>query len=64
VWRIAANWICGIEEHPEIVLTEDQKKAMDDAQTSLKEVPFQRRLCNINALILMTVTALYIGFFA
>lgn len=64
-WRIGVNWICGIEEHPEIPeLTEEEKEALEKQQTSLDETPRNRILCNVNAVILLTIAVFFWTFFA
>jgi hypothetical protein len=61
---VAFNWICGIEKHPEIELTDEQKAELMAHQTSLKEVPWHKTLCNCNAIALMTLAIIFWGFFA
>jgi len=63
-WRKGVNWICGIEKHPEMILTAEEKKAQERKQTSLEEVPIYRKLCNINAIMLMSFALFLWGFFA
>ena len=58
------NWICGIEQHPELQLTDEEKAEIAKHQTSLEEVPLYRILCNGNAVVLMTLAILFWGFFA
>jgi len=63
-WRIAANWICGIEKHPELELTDEEKVEIVKIQTSLEEVPLHKKLCDINAIALMTFAVFFWAFFA
>jgi hypothetical protein len=64
-WRIAVNWLCGIEEQPQKPqLTEEELKALEKLQTSLDEVPYKRLLCDINAVMLITIAAFVWAFFA
>lgn len=64
-WRKGVNWICGIEEHPEIPeLTEEEKEELEKKQTSLDELPRNRMICNINAVILLTIAVFFWTFFA
>ena len=57
-WRMAINWVCGIEKKLEP--TAEQKAAM----TSLDEQPLHRTLCNVNALALTAVAIFFWAFFA
>ena len=62
-WKVSMRWVCGIEKHPELELTEEQKNEMNEKATSLYEATFWRRIVNINAIVLMVLTAFYWGFF-
>ena len=62
-YKTAMQWICGIEKHEEHVLTPEEEEAIKRKQTSLEEDPFHKKLCNVNAIVLMTVTVFFWGFF-
>ena len=64
IWRTATNWICGIEKHPELELTDEEKAEIVKIQTSLEEVPLHKKLCDINAIALMTFAVFFWTFFA
>jgi hypothetical protein len=61
---VALSWICGIEKHPELELTDEEKAELMKNQTSLDEVPLHKKLCNGNALALMTFAIVFWVFFA
>jgi len=61
---VACQWICGIEKHPEIEMTTEEKHALEQKQTSLEEIGYQRKICNVMAVILMTIAVFLWGFFA
>ncbi|ELT94684.1 hypothetical protein CAPTEDRAFT_167766 [Capitella teleta] len=64
VWRTALNWCCGIEKQPE--LTDDQKKELAQQtidSMSLYEDPRWYWMCNVAAVILMTVGVFLWAFF-
>ena len=64
-YRTAFNWVCGIEKHEELEeLTPDEIAEMKAQQISLAEEKFWRKFCNIQAVILLTVTTFYWGFFS
>ena len=63
-WRKSVNWLCGIEKQAEPPkLTDAEMKALEKKQNSLYEAPTWRRVCNINAIIVMTVAIFFWGFF-
>ena len=62
-WRNAINWICGIEKHEEPVLSEEEKRIIEEKQTSLYEVPKWKKICDANAIMLMFVAIFLWAFF-
>ncbi|XP_013386747.1 sodium/glucose cotransporter 4 isoform X2 [Lingula anatina] len=63
-WKRALQWLCGIESHPEIQLTEEEKKAAEQKHMSLAEDHRWKLFCNFNAVLLMSVAMFLWGFFA
>ena len=62
-YKVCCQWVCGIEKQEEHVLTPEEIEAIEKKQTSLDEKPLYKKLCNINAIVLMTVTVFFWGFF-
>ncbi|XP_075997650.1 sodium/glucose cotransporter 4 [Genypterus blacodes] len=60
-WRKAALWLCGLTSS-----SSGSRPAMaDDTELiSLEEMPIWRRVCNINALLLLAVNVFLWGYFA
>ena len=63
-YKTAMQWVCGIEKHPELLLTPEEEAELKKKQISLHEEPFYKKLCNIQAIMLLTLTTFYWGFFA
>ena len=64
-YRTACNWVCGIEKHEELEhLTAEEMEEIKAKQISLHEQKFWRKFCNVQAVILLTVTTFYWGFFS
>jgi SSS family transporter len=64
-YKKACQWICGIEKmSQENPMTDEEKKAIEEKQTSIHESKFGRWVLNINAIFLMTLAAFVWGFFA
>ena len=57
-------WACGVEKHPELLLSPEEEAELKKKQISLEEVPFYKKMCNIQAVLLLTLTTFYWGFFA
>ena len=47
-----------------VEMTDEEKKELEKKQTSLDEVPLYWRICNVNAIVLMSVALFVWGFFA
>jgi hypothetical protein len=64
-WRNVINWFCGIEkqDHKEATFSEEERKAKDAAMMSIEEKKTWSVLCNVNAVILMTVAVFLCAFF-
>jgi hypothetical protein len=62
-YKTCMMWVCGIEKREEHVLTPEEQEAIKRKQTSLAEDPLYKKICNINAIVLMTVTVFFWGFF-
>ncbi|XP_023580046.1 sodium/glucose cotransporter 4 isoform X2 [Octodon degus] len=58
------GWLCGLSAAPGPDLSQAEKAALQEKLTSLEEEPFWRRVCNINALLLLTINIFLWGYFA
>ncbi|XP_069498337.1 sodium/glucose cotransporter 4 [Ambystoma mexicanum] len=62
-WKKAYFWMCGLSTSPTVKLTKEEKVALEKKLTSIKENPFWRTFCNINAIVLLTVNVFLWGYF-
>ncbi|KAM8889237.1 sodium/glucose cotransporter 4 [Synchiropus picturatus] len=60
-WRKAGLWICGLTGQKSGA---PSSPAVDNKLNSLQEVPLWRTVCNVNALILLTLNVFLWGYFA
>ncbi|XP_063056320.1 sodium/glucose cotransporter 4 [Engraulis encrasicolus] len=64
LWKRGAMWLCGLSGQAEPRLSEEEKQALERKLTNIEEKPLWRNVCNVNALILLTVNVFLWGFFA
>lgn len=58
------NSICGFNTEPPPKLTKEEEATMRKAQTNIDEDPFWSKVCDINAVIAISLTCFVIGFYA
>ncbi|BFZ18212.1 hypothetical protein BsWGS_21251 [Bradybaena similaris] len=64
-YKVACQWICGIEKmSEEHQMTDAEMRAIEEKQTSIYETKTGRWVLNANAILLTTVAAFIIGFYA
>ncbi|XP_018408517.1 PREDICTED: sodium/glucose cotransporter 4-like [Nanorana parkeri] len=63
-WKKLCYWFCGISMQPEVQMTEEQKQNLQKKLTSIKEEPFWRNVCNINAVIVLAINIFLWGYYA
>lgn len=63
-YRKSVMWVCGIEKHEQVVMTPEEKKALERKQQSIHEKKLWSWVLNINALALMTLAVFLWGFYA
>ncbi|XP_053375170.1 sodium/glucose cotransporter 4-like [Mercenaria mercenaria] len=64
-YKKAGQWICGIEKHDDIPkLTPEEQEAFERKQLSIHETKWWKRVLNVNAIVLMTLTVFLWGFYA
>uniref|UniRef100_A0A8C5WKV8 Sodium/glucose cotransporter 4 n=1 Tax=Leptobrachium leishanense TaxID=445787 RepID=A0A8C5WKV8_9ANUR len=62
-WKKVFFWFCGISIHPEVKLSREEQMLQQRKLTSIEEVPYWRRVCNINAVILLAINVFLWGYF-
>lgn len=64
-YKKAGQWICGIEKHDDVPkMTPEEEAAFEKKQLSIHESKWWKRVLNVNAIILMTLTVFLWGFYA
>lgn len=58
------NWFCGLSGVPQQALSPAEKAVLEQKLTSIEEEPVWRRVCNINAIILLVINVFLWGYFA
>ncbi|XP_075040121.1 sodium/glucose cotransporter 4 [Mixophyes fleayi] len=62
-WKKLYFWFCGISMQPEAKLSREEEQKLQLKLTSIEEEPFWRKLCDVNALILLTINIFLWGYF-
>ncbi|XP_004371824.1 sodium/glucose cotransporter 4 [Trichechus manatus latirostris] len=62
--KLLWGWFCGLSGAPEQALSRAEKAALEQKLTSIEEEPLWRSVCNINAVLLLTINVFLWGYFA
>nr|XP_019566426.1 PREDICTED: sodium/glucose cotransporter 4 [Rhinolophus sinicus] len=62
--KMLLAWFCGLSGAPEKALSPAEKAALEQKLTSIEEEPLWRSVCNINAILLLTINVFLWGYFA
>ncbi|XP_074077593.1 sodium/glucose cotransporter 4 isoform X2 [Macrotis lagotis] len=63
-WKKVYFWFCGLSSAPTPILSPAEKAAMERKLTSIEETPLWRRVCDINAILLLAINIFLWGYFA
>ncbi|KAJ8408462.1 hypothetical protein AAFF_G00258760 [Aldrovandia affinis] len=63
-WKRLGMWLCGLSSVAQPELSPEQRQDLEKKLTSIREEPVWRNVCNINALLLLTINVFLWGFFA
>lgn len=63
-WKRSAMWVCGLSSKDGPKLSAEEKEALERKLTDIEEEPLWRNVCNINAIIVLTVNVFMWGYFA
>ncbi|XP_066547990.1 sodium/glucose cotransporter 4 isoform X2 [Amia ocellicauda] len=63
-WKRIGLWFCGLSGDVRPQLSLEESQALEKKLTSITEEPVWRNVCNINAIILLTINVFLWGFFA
>ncbi|XP_008566433.1 PREDICTED: sodium/glucose cotransporter 4 isoform X2 [Galeopterus variegatus] len=62
--KLLWSWFCGLSGAPEQALSPAEKAKLEQKLTSIEEEPLWRNICNINAVLLLTINIFLWGYFA
>ncbi len=57
-------WLCGLSHAAKQEMSEEEQQALERKLTSIEEDHTWKTVCNVNALILLTVNVFLWGYFA
>lgn len=57
-------WLCGLSHVAKQEMSEEERQALERKLTSIEEDHTWKTVCNVNALILLTVNVFLWGYFA
>uniref|UniRef100_A0A8C2GD52 Solute carrier family 5 member 9 n=1 Tax=Cyprinus carpio TaxID=7962 RepID=A0A8C2GD52_CYPCA len=63
-WKRAGMWLCGLSHVAKQEMSEEERQALERKLTSIEEDHTWKTVCNVNALILLTVNVFLWGYFA
>ncbi|XP_016367124.1 sodium/glucose cotransporter 4-like [Sinocyclocheilus rhinocerous] len=63
-WKRAGMWLCGLSHAAKQEMSEEERQALERKLTSIEEDHTWKTVCNVNALILLTVSVFLWGYFA
>ncbi|KAM5148593.1 sodium/glucose cotransporter 4-like [Mantella aurantiaca] len=64
LWKKVYFWFCGLSMQPEVKLSKEEEEKLQRKLTSIDEEPLWRNVCNVNAVILLTINIFLWGYFA
>ncbi|XP_060061914.1 sodium/glucose cotransporter 4 isoform X2 [Erinaceus europaeus] len=62
--KLIWGWFCGLSGAPEQSLSPEEMAALQKKLTSIEEKPLWRKVCNLNAIILLAINVFLWGYFA
>uniref|UniRef100_A0A8B9CFK9 Solute carrier family 5 member 9 n=1 Tax=Anser brachyrhynchus TaxID=132585 RepID=A0A8B9CFK9_9AVES len=62
-WKMLYLWFCGLSPGPARTLSQEERAALERRLTSIEEKPLWRTVCNVNAVLLLTINVFLWGYF-
>ncbi|KFU94448.1 Sodium/glucose cotransporter 4, partial [Chaetura pelagica] len=63
-WKKLYLWFCGLSTGPAASLSQEEKAALERRLTSIEETPLWRNVCNVNAILLLTINVFLWAYFS
>ncbi|NXU72732.1 SC5A9 protein, partial [Oreotrochilus melanogaster] len=62
-WKMLYFWFCGLSTTPAPTLSQEEKAALEQRLTSIEEKPLWKTVCDVNAVVLLTVNVFLWAYF-
>ncbi|NXK60203.1 SC5A9 protein, partial [Sylvietta virens] len=63
-WKMLYLWFCGLPSSPQPSLSQEERAALEQRLTSIEERPLWRHVCDVNAILLLTINVFLWAYFA
>ncbi|XP_051480813.1 sodium/glucose cotransporter 4 [Apus apus] len=63
-WKKLYLWFCGLSTGPATSLSQEEKAALERRLTSIEEKPLWKNVCNVNAILLLTINVFLWAYFS
>ncbi|NXK32019.1 SC5A9 protein, partial [Piprites chloris] len=62
-WKMVYLWFCGLSTSPTPTLSQEERAALEQRLTSIKEEPLWKTVCNVNAILLLAINIFLWAYF-
>ncbi|NXI55168.1 SC5A9 protein, partial [Chloroceryle aenea] len=62
-WKMMYLWFCGLSTGPTPTLSQEERAALEQRLTSIEEKPLWKTVCNVNAIVLLTINVFLWAYF-
>ncbi|KAM6078605.1 LOW QUALITY PROTEIN: sodium/glucose cotransporter 4 [Theristicus caerulescens] len=62
-WKMLYLWFCGLSTGPTPTLSQEERAALERRLTSIEEKPLWKIVCNVNAILLLTINVFLWAYF-
>uniref|UniRef100_A0A663END5 Solute carrier family 5 member 9 n=1 Tax=Aquila chrysaetos chrysaetos TaxID=223781 RepID=A0A663END5_AQUCH len=62
-WKMLYLWFCGLSTSPTPTLSQEERAALERRLTSIEEKPLWKTVCNVNAILLLTINVFLWAYF-
>ncbi|GAB0193145.1 sodium/glucose cotransporter 4 [Grus japonensis] len=62
-WKMLYLWFCGLSTGPAPTLSQEERAALERRLTSIEEKPLWKTVCNVNAIVLLTINVFLWAYF-
>ncbi|KAM9379155.1 sodium/glucose cotransporter 4 [Phaethornis superciliosus] len=63
-WKMLYFWFCGLSPSPAPTLSQEERAALEQRLTSIEEKPLWKTVCDVNAVVLLTVNVFLWAYFS